>query len=261
MSNDVMREWQEFGSRMQVVAILSVLTFVIPFFGLLELIFIFMALGNIRNIYYKNPDPNLMEFRSKYIISFVVSLLGIFVIISGALGLVLTLFGISSRFSNFNFSRGWAFIIVPFVVVILIGILILFIAGYLEYKAWGKLMVYFENNLSLFPERLGRDAINGAKNLKLGTVLSMTVILSFVGIIFQIIGYFKLASLKRLNDDYNRTPSAQPLVMQPMVQAPIQQAVQPPPKTIVSKFCPQCGNRFYGRDASFCSQCGNSIKS
>lgn len=246
MSNEkVMMEFQEFGSRMSIIAILAILNFVLPVMGLIELIFIFMALGNIKRICIEAPNMNLMEFRSKYIIAFVISLFGAFSIFSAAIGLVLF-------FIYFNWVYGF---ITVFVTLLLFGITILIVSGYLEYKAWDNLRIYFENNRSMFPETIVMDSIKGAKNLKLGAIFTMTIILSIVGVILRIIGFFQLASLKRLFELRGPPLTFQPTISQLQINQPKMIVEEP---NTAGKFCPYCGTQLKS-DAKFCSACGAQI--
>jgi membrane protease subunit (stomatin/prohibitin family) len=64
----------------------------------------------------------------------------------------------------------------------------------------------------------------------------------FIGFILDVVGYFKLASLKKLSG----TP------------APVTSAAQPTPAAAQSskKFCPNCGTAISGQE-KFCSSCGS----
>ncbi|MHA1658224.1 MAG: hypothetical protein ACTSUT_03755 [Promethearchaeota archaeon] len=51
MSNSsIMKEFYEFGKKMHAIGILAIVNLIIPFIGIVELIFIFLALGNIKRI-------------------------------------------------------------------------------------------------------------------------------------------------------------------------------------------------------------------
>ncbi len=249
MSNEkVMYEFREFGSKMQIIAILSLLSLFIPFVGLIQLIFVYLALGNIRNIYYEMPNPNLMEYRSKYIMAFFVNLIGLFFTFGAMIGLLFTL----------PYYRGLS-VIIPLVGVIIFGIFIMIIAAYMESKAWEKLMFYLENNRTMFPEMIVNDAIKGAKNLKTGAILKITIILSIVGYILALIGLFQLSSLKSLYDAYGRPLPAQQQAIQPGVQAQVQPAIQQKTPVGALSFCPQCGAKIKGAE-NYCTACGSSLR-
>ncbi len=256
MNDKVMKEFQEFGSRMHIIAILSILTFVIPLVGLIQLVFIFLALGNIRRIYYEMPNPHLMEFRSKYIISFIISLCGTTVMLIGTVSGVMSLIGLIRLPYNNLVIRG---VLTAMIVIIIIGVIFIIISGYIEYKAWENLMIFFENNRTMFPEMISKDAIDGARNLKTGTIFNMTIILAIVGVILRIIGYFRLASLKKLYNTYDQPASAYSYTAQPAVQTQAQSVMEKTPGGITN-FCIHCGTKIE-RDVKFCYSCGSHLES
>jgi len=249
LNEKVMKEFQEFGSRMSIIAILSILSFVLPFVGIIELIFIFMALGNIKRICFESPNMNLMEFRSKYIIAFVISLLGGFFLFGAMIFLVI--FVIYGYYWSY-------FILITFGVLMLIGIIIFVISGYIEYKAWENLMIYFETNKTMFPEIIAIEAIKGSKNLKLGAIFNLTIILAIVGVILRIIGFFQLASLKKLYEARGQPYIAPPTAVQPRISQPQAIAQEPAVSSTAGKFCPYCGTQVRA-DTKFCASCGAKI--
>ncbi len=249
MNEKVLKEFQEFGSRIQMVAILTILGFVFNFLFIVEIVFIFLALGNIRRIYYETPEPHLMEFRSKYVLSFVFSVFGAIVIVIGAIAAAMPLI-----FSDAE----------PVVMGSLIGIIIAIVAGLvfmvigqiLEYKAWGRLLKYLEANKDEFPEMVSRDAISGVKQIRMGTIFNLTVVLMIFGVIIKIIGYFHLSSLKNARA-YQPQPAVQ---VQPLYQPQLPQVLPIKQKMpgAISSYCPQCGTKI-DRDVKFCYYCGSRI--
>ena len=246
----VLRDFQEFGSHMQIVAILSVLSFVVPFTGFIQLIFVFLALAAVKKIYHIMPNLDLMEFRSKYIISFITGLFGLSMMATGVATLVLLMFG-------FNF-RIFLPSIIAMVMVFIIGLIVLFISGVIQYSAWNSLSKFFEENKGIFPESVGKDALKGSNNIKNGVVLIMTLILAIVGIILIIVGYFQIASLKKINSEYDQPVIVQQQTVSPYAQTQTVQIIQKTPSQ-TKNYCPRCGTKLEDI-ASFCPMCGLSLK-
>ena len=205
MSNpEVNREFSEFGGRMKVMAILTLISVVfgiftgastsVEFLGFVDAVIVFvvfilfiLVLGDIKSAGNMLNNRNLLSFRSKIITSFILGIIGMIIFTSGLVGLGITIFFIGSLTLS----------IIPLTILI-IGIIILIIAAILQIKAWGSLESFFTNNATLFPQKIGKDAKNGAKLCKIGAILDITVILMFIGDILRVIGYFKLAPLKYL---------------------------------------------------------------
>lgn len=205
MSNpDVNREFSEFGGRMKVMAILTLISVVIGIFtgastsveslGFVDAVIVFvvfilfiLVLGDIKSAGTMLNNRNLLNFRSKIITSLILVIIGMIIFTSGLVGLGITIFFIGSLTLS----------IIPLTILI-IGIIILIIAAILQIKAWGSLESFFSNNSTLFPPKIAKDARDGAKLCKIGAILDITVILMFIGDILRVIGYFKLAPLKYL---------------------------------------------------------------
>lgn len=250
-----MREFQEFGNRMQVIAILSIISIVIPAVGIVMLIFIFLALGNIQRIYYERPNPELMEFRSNFILSFVIRVLGAAICILGLVASMMPLFFTN----NEQIIMG---VFIGFIVSLVVGAIFMVISGYIEYKAWNKLVHYFESNRDMFPEKISKEAINGAKNLKLHSIFEMTIVLTPVGFILRIIGFFHLAALKDIYSKKARSVAQSQEQIYPQAQVPQQVQIPLPIKqktpNTINSFCPQCGTKI-DRDVKFCYFCGAKV--
>lgn len=83
-------------------------------------------------------------------------------------------------------------------ILILFGLILIIIGVIIEILAWVKLRRFFNNNMSMFPNNIGKNAKSGATLCLVGAILSLTIILVIIGFILYAIGYFKLSSLKRL---------------------------------------------------------------
>lgn len=202
MSNtDVNREFSEFGGRMKVIAILTLISVVIGIFtgintsagffdaviGFVVFIFYILILGDIKSAGVMLNNRNLLSFRSKIITSFILGIIGMIIFTTGLAGIGITIFFIGNL------------ILLPIpVTIVIIGIIILLITAIMQIQAWGSLESFFTNNTTLFPQEIANDARTGAKLCKIGAILDLTVILSFIGDILRVIGYFKLAPLEYL---------------------------------------------------------------
>jgi len=235
---------------MQIVAILSLLSFIVPFTGFIQLIFVFLALAAIKRIIYTMPNLDLMEFRSRYIISFITFLFGLSMMGIGVAAILLMLFG-------FNF-RIFLPSIIAMGMIFIIGLIILIISGVVQYSAWNSLSKFFEENKEMFPESIAKDALKGSKNIKNGIILTMTLILAIVGIILVIVGYFQIASLKKIHSEYDHPVIVQEYKVSPYAQSQTVQIIQKIPDQ-TKNFCPNCGTKLE-EIASFCPMCGVSLK-
>lgn len=242
-------EFKEFGDKIYIVAILSVLNFIIPFAGIIQLIYVFLALEHIKKIAYINKNKDLSDFRSKYIIGLILNIVALIVIFIP----IISLFNFP--YSYYNIYR----FLISFFIALIIAVIFSLVGGILQWQAWGCLEYFFETNREIFPPMVLEDTLSGIRNLKLGAIFSMTVILSIIGIIFEIIGYFQLASLKKILYDFKNTPHAptsnwhQP----PPVPSP-QFTFKTPQINMIIKFCPHCGIKIQ-IPGKFCSKCGARI--
>lgn len=202
MSNtDVNREFSEFGGRMKVIAILTLISVVIGIFtgintsagffdaviGFVVFIFYILILGDIKSAGVMLNNRNLLSFRSKIITSFILGIIGMIIFTTGLAGIGITIFFIGNL------------LLLPIpVTFVIIGIIVLLITAIMQIQAWGSLESFFTNNTTLFPQEIANDARTGAKLCKIGAILDLTVILMFIGDILRVIGYFKLAPLEYL---------------------------------------------------------------
>ena len=199
---DVNKEFSEFGGRMKVMAILTLISIVVGIFtgvftsvGFVDAVLVFvvfilfiLVLGDIKSAGNMLNNKNLLSFRSQIINSFILGIIGMIIFTAGLVGLGITIFFIGNLILS----------IIP-VTILIIGFIFLLIAAILQIKAWGSLESFFTNNMTLFPQEVAKEAKTGAKLCKIGAILDITVILMFIGDILRVIGYFKLASLKDLD--------------------------------------------------------------
>jgi len=243
-----MYEFKEYGKNMQTVAICTILSITfIPITPLLSLIFMFIALGNIKKANIQLNNRNLMAYRSKYINSVIIALVAIPIL---AIGVVMIVFSALEIFLYFD----WM-IIFAGATIILIGIVLMIVSGVIQMHAWENLKIFLAENGELFPKAISMEVYDGANKLKtamLMYILGFLGITIIIGFIFQIIGYFKLAKFNRLDLSY--TPKSEPLQSKP--QQPYQEPISI--KNDIPKFCSACGGNLSG-EGRFCSLYGSEI--
>jgi uncharacterized membrane protein len=222
---DVSKEFSEFGKKMKIIAIMTVLS-IIPFIGtilsLIGSIFAIMALSDIRNANYKLKQSSLVNYRTKY------SRAIVFRIISTVI------LGAVSFYSLGNPSHSGIMTIIPTIISFIISI----IAAAIEMDAWRSLTDFFNQNRGLFPNYIALSASEGSDKLRsaaLMNILSFLIITIVIGFILQILGYIKLAKLEEMIRFTETTP-AKPVPS--TQQVPL---AAPTPSKIT--FCSSCGQK------------------
>ncbi len=263
-SNLIRTQFYQFGRHMHTVAIATVLSLIppiAPVAGIVALVFIFLALGDIKNLNYQIKNPNLELFRSKYISSFVTIIFAIILLVAGAVTLALS-FIFPPYVLIFN-----AIILPISIVLLVLGFILLISASVIEMRAWENLKIFFQQNKELVPDALRHEVIDGCDNLRTGALLyalGFLVITVFIGFIFKAVGYFKLAKMNTIL--YQEPSKPQPVQYQVQYQQPVAQDSQPnlPKEQVVAKsvemsnFCPNCGAKL-SRGGRFCPLCGSEI--
>ena len=247
MSNmDVRNDFYEFGKNMQIVAICTVLSLVTGVTGLIALIFIFIALGNIKNANLKLNNDLLEEFRSKYIRAFILKICGTSVLVAGVINMLFFVF-IPMDITSFWITISISTIVIP------TGLIFSIIGVVTEMKAWENLKQFFEENRSMFPGSISYELIDGCDKLKTAALLyalGFLIITAIIGFIYQVIGYFSLAKLNTLL--IYDVPKTSPI----QVNLPESRAININEMTL--NFCPSCGTKLSGL-GKFCPLCGSDI--
>lgn len=249
---DVNAEFREFGEKMNVIMICIVLNFVIPVIpSIIQLIFTITSLGNIKRINKQLNNRNLENFRSKYLTSMVIMMLtGIGMVIA----MLPFLFNIINYALSLMYTTPDPYVVLNtlfpmlfwILIIAAIGLGIIIIASIFQMKAWENLNTFFMENAGMFPGKIAEDAIEGSKNLRTASLcmaLIFLLITGIIGVIYQILGYSKLAKLKDL-DKYAATPSVQPQKTEE--------------KSL--RYCAHCGSEV-DPNQNFCMSCGEHIDS
>ena len=262
--NELNSLWRDFGKNMNLVAIMTVLTLVTGITGIIAIIFLFMALGNIKMINYKFNSQYLDDFRAKYIRSFILKLILIPFLVAGILLSFLPIVFIFPE-SEIIMTHNWMGILIGLVIFF-----ILFIVSYsIEMKAWENLKLFLEQNQSMFPGYISREAIDGVEKLRTGALLYALGITAIIGFILQVIGFFKLAKFETI---YKPMYPTKPII--PQAPIPPQASVAPISPKVQSqsslnvlenrvvgvrlRFCPNCGAELKD-EGKYCPDCGSSI--
>ncbi|GAG58588.1 unnamed protein product, partial [marine sediment metagenome] len=234
MSNiNVNKEFREFGKLFKTVAILTLISMVTGITGLIASIFIFIAIGSIKKANYHLNNPLLDEFRSSYIWGFISGIIGTAVMIAGVGNLVLLFlmyFSVIPTLLPVYISLSISIILLGS------GLLFVYLGAASEIKAWKNLKIFFESNSEMFPSDVSKEVIEGCAKLKTGTLLNalgFLIVPAIIGFIFQIQGYFKLATLNKLS-----------LVDAPKTSESKMKLPEPQPVNNLEgrvKFCPNCG--------------------
>lgn len=253
-NNFYQRGFYEFGKKIHTVAIASVLSFIppiAPIAGIVALVFLFLALGDIKRINYQLKDHNLEIFYSKYIRSVVLLIVGVVFLVVGGVSLAL------SFLSPLVFLNSILFPIS--ISVLVLGFIFLISSAVAEMKAWENLKIYFQDNREKFPAGIVQDVINGCDNLRTSALLyalGFLLITLFIGFIFQIVGYFKLAKLNSITVQY--VPSEQQSATIAQIQ-PTENLQKSPNMIEISNFCPNCGMKLSHRGERYCPLCGSKL--
>ena len=258
MSNDIITaEFREFGERMNIILICFVLNFIIPVLpGIVMAIYVLMCVGNIKRINQQLNNRNLQKFRSFFISSILLFLFTGVVMIIAMIPFILNIvpYVMEQDFSSMTpdlaivFLRNLMPTLIPLLIIGGIGIILIFIAGIIQMKAWVNLHEFFKQNTDLFPENIAYDAVEGSKNLK---TASLCLVLSFLGItvlialIYLILGYSKLSRLRRLGGVTTKSSIKPQIAPQAAPQAGI-------------KYCPSCGTQVKEGEG-FCVSCGEKL--
>ncbi len=252
MSNiGVIKEFREFGKYIQVAAILTIVSLAAGITGFIALILVFIAMKYLKRANFTLNNSSLHEFRSKYFRGFVSRIAGTIIMITGVANLVI-FFMIPTSYP--------IYISISLSVILMVsGIVFIYAGVAAEMKAWNNLKIFFENDSNIFPTYITNEAIKGCDKLKTGTLLSslgFLIVPAIIGFIFQVKGYFMLATLNKLSlDDAPKPSEVETDLPPPKFQLKPQPVNDFETKT---NFCPNCGAKSSGL-GKFCALCGSEI--
>ncbi len=253
---DINKEFASFGIKALVLAILEIfflfsliffmfgmffLVFIIIILLIVIMVFRFLALGSLKKANNVLNNFRLAQCKGKITSSTILFFIGNIFFMGALVSLILV-------FRQEDVSSGQ---VVPLVFSIIIGIILLFISGFQEYQGWDRLQIFFDQNRSMFPPSIANTGNSGTGLLKVGGILNIFIVLTFIGSILRIIGFFILVSLKKLEGE----PPVSVKIAQPTP------ATQPPPAPAAEpakRFCPNCGSPITSTE-KFCSACGSEI--
>ena len=242
-SANINKEFTDFGKRMKTIAILTLISFILGFiglifpivgiintiaFGLLIIIFFLLVLGNTKRAGRELNNKELLDFKPRFLWGTIIRFIGLAILNIGV-AFITNLGGL--------------------ILIIVISMILIIVGSILRYKAWSGLATFFEANEQIFTHGISGRANTGAKLCKIATILDMTILLSPIGDILRIIGYFMLSGTKRIGQ-----APAQP-VYQPAAPQP---ATISTPSAPSANFCPNCGSTVVS-GAKFCPNCGSDI--
>ncbi|MFX1442878.1 MAG: hypothetical protein ACFFHV_05640, partial [Promethearchaeota archaeon] len=189
---NVNKEFSSLGSKALILAILEIffLLFMLLLFGLLFMaifiiillivimVFRFLFAGILKKANKVINNVRLDQCKSKIISSTILFFIGNFFFMIGFLGFAALLAQSSATFYQ----------TFPLVICLIIGIILIFISGFIEYQAWDRLEIFFGENISSFPPSIAKSGKSGSTLLKIGGIMNITIILVFIGSILRIIG-------------------------------------------------------------------------
>jgi uncharacterized membrane protein len=246
MSNiGVRKEFHDFGKYIQVAAILTIVSITAGMIGLVATILVFVAMGCLKRANYTLNNQLLHEFRSKYIRGFISRICGMIILIVGGVNLAIFFFIPNSLPIYMSLSIS--------TILMISGIIVIYVGVAAEMKAWKNLKTFFENNFKMFPADISEEAVKGCDKLKKGTLLSslwFLVVPAIIGFIYQVKGYFMLASLNKLSTE-NAPESSDIEIVLPKAK---------PTNNLEREinFCPNCGAKLT-EVGNFCMLCGSKI--
>ena len=254
MSNIGMKkEFRDFGKFIQVAAILTIVSITTGVAGFVAMIFVFVAIASLKRINYTLNNSLLNEFRSNYTRAFISRIGGMVVLLIG--GANLGVFFLIPTSLPFYISLTIA------VTLIISGIVIIYLGVAAEMKAWRDLKIFFENNSNMFPGDISGEAIKGCEKLRSGALLIslwFLIIPAIIGFIYQIQGYFMLATFRKLSPmDISEPQNIQKNMYKPQEDTYKPLDVVSPEEKV--NFCPNCGAQL-SELGKFCALCGSEVR-
>ena len=257
-NTDINKKFVSFGNITLILAILEIIFLMFLIFYILGVLFMgiliiivlivitifrFFAVGSLKKANRLLNNYRLDQFLNKIISCSILFLIGNIIFVVGR-----NEFAAWVARDEQNVPQ-YAVLIFTFI----ISIILMFISGLIEYQAWDRLHMFFEQDQSSFSPTIAKTGRNGASLLKSGGLLNIFIVLIVVGSILRIVGFLILLSLKKLGDE-------PPLTVAQVTVAQVTPATRPPPAAVEpsKRFCPNCGSPVPGTE-KFCGACGSEI--
>lgn len=269
------KKFSELGGLFQIVGILIVAALVlgiIPFlppmvsvaFGVAEYILDYLIIRKVKDINSDLKDPELAEFHSKLVAGLILAVIALVAnqaLVFNGIGLD----HIINYFRDYGtFPAG------TMVTLALVGTaaIIGWIGLFFYYSAYGKLSDFFANNRSIFQGDVGAEASDGAAKVRVGylmNILAFLIITVLIGLIYYLMGYFKLGNQLKPLKNAESPVSPQPWTNEPSFASKgkhkkqtIEESGAAVFGTEVKKFCPSCGSQLES-GMEFCPRCGTKM--
>ncbi|TFF95411.1 MAG: zinc ribbon domain-containing protein [Promethearchaeota archaeon] len=238
---EVLKEFQKFGERFFIIAILLVLGIFLDFLQFIAFIILLLALGNIKQINRELGDKQLKKFRSKIIRSIWVSFIGT-IIMGIAAGVAFYIYAVEAHPIYYLIPAN----------ILVYGIILMFKSLAIQKKGWHKLHKFFKSNKEMFPKHIYIDVLDGTDKLEKACKYTMYIITIPIAIIYAFIGLFKLAELRKIplyqkEPDHSYEKRMDPIPVKPKELSDLK-----------ARFCPSCGNKLT-RPGRYCFACGYEL--
>ncbi|MFX1496209.1 MAG: zinc ribbon domain-containing protein [Promethearchaeota archaeon] len=259
----------DFGRYMRILGIAAILS-IFPYISILGMVITFIVIilisADLRDINKSLKNPILDEFRGKLLSGILVRVIGMIICTISSLMIPIIIFIRNRLFGGipwlyFTPSTGF---IIGAVIAIVIGYILIIVGSSTEMSAWNIFVSFLQQNSNLVPQSVYGELIEGAEKSRTGALLlalAFLVITVFIGLIFQAVGYFKLASFYRLAE-IHQSKDVLKVKIPPKPETEQQLTSESISEKIPinsAKFCPICGEEVQV-DARFCGACGSSLK-
>ncbi len=271
-SSNLEMKWNELGKKFRYIGGLFILI-IIPYIAfaalIIQLIMIFLVINDLNDINRELKNPQLTEFRSRYLTTSIIKFAGAFILHLAWTMMVGLIYLRSYQIFFPHPILPPVLRFVPTIVLFIIGFVLMIVGSSIEMGAWDNLKTYFIQNRELFPNNNGKVAIDGTEKLKNGNilwVLGFLFIPIIIGWIFHISGYFKISKIAQQDLIISKEPIK---VVEPQyayvsapanTSSPVSKPISAPVQNIEDdvKFCPLCGARV--REGKYCGECGTQVR-
>lgn len=264
--------WNKIGTKFRSIGGLFILI-VIPYIAFvaltIQLILIITIIVDLNDINRELKNPQLEEFRSRYLAGSIVKFIGA-IVLHVAWSMLIGIFFINFYGPFFPYSPFGPFIrFIPIIILYIVGFVLMIVGSGIDMGAWENLKSFIVQNIDMFPKN-GKDAIEGAEKLKTAAnfwVLGFLIIPIIIGWIFHLIGYFTISKIADqglvISKEPIRTVEPQYVYVSDPTHVPA-----PTPKTISTpvqngedlvNFCPLCGAKVNDL-GKFCGECGTQVR-